>query len=115
MPEVGNVRWFVEATDEGLIVSVEDEGPGIPDQEMTLVTNRFFRGRHKSTVGSGLGLSIVDLALRANGARLNLRNRTGRSGLCAQMIWHTAPPPNRSSKRELPATSQTALRLGHAS
>lgn len=87
MPETGMVRWSMATSDGELSLFVEDEGPGIPDDEIAFATNRFFRGRHKSAVGSGLGLSIVDLALKASGARLRLRNRGDRSGLRAEIIW----------------------------
>jgi two-component system, OmpR family, sensor histidine kinase QseC len=87
MPRGGTVRWHVKHDTQNTIVSVEDEGPGIPEEELPLVTNRFFRGRHKSASGSGLGLAIVELALRANGASLNLANRTDRLGLRAEIIW----------------------------
>jgi two-component system sensor histidine kinase QseC len=87
MREDGVVRWLVESRNNIITVAVEDEGPGIPDEEMRQVTNRFFRGRHKSVFGSGLGLSIVQLALRTIGAELNLINRTGGCGLRAEIIW----------------------------
>jgi two-component system, OmpR family, sensor histidine kinase QseC len=83
----GIVRWSVESRAGETVIAVEDEGPGIPCEEMPLVTRRFFRGRYKSPAGSGLGLSIVELALRANSARLNLVNRTDRVGLRAEIIW----------------------------
>ncbi len=83
----GVVRWRVETLTDVIVISVEDDGPGIPQDELPLVTRRFFRGRHKSRTGSGLGLAIVELALRANGARLNLVNRTDRRGLRAEIIW----------------------------
>lgn len=86
-PCSGVVRWSVEQRAAATVIAVEDEGPGIPQEELPLVTRRFFRGRHKSPSGSGLGLSIVELALRANGARLNLVNRTDRAGLRAEIIW----------------------------
>ena len=80
----------MERSADALTVFIEDEGPGIPDDEIALVTNRFFRGRNKSALGSGLGLSIVDLALRANGARLVLHNRSDARGLRAQIVWEIA-------------------------
>ena len=86
----GAIRWSLERGDDTLTVSVVDDGPGIPEDEISLVTNRFFRGRNKSPLGSGLGLSIVDLALRASGARLVLQNRTDARGLRAQIIWEIA-------------------------
>ena len=85
--EPGIVRWSLQKNARALAVYVEDEGPGIPEDEIPLVTNRFFRGRNKSPLGSGLGLSIADLAVHASGARLVLQNRGDASGLRAQIVW----------------------------
>jgi two-component system sensor histidine kinase QseC len=103
MSHPGNIRWSTEKSAGALTVFIEDEGPGIPDDEIALVTNRFFRGRHKSALGSGLGLSIVDLALRASSAGLVLQNRTDTRGLRAQIVWQiaghqTAPTPPKDSR-----------------
>jgi two-component system sensor histidine kinase QseC len=78
-PDGGVVRWFMD----GDVLAVEDEGQGIPDDEIDKVTERFFRGRHRSAVGSGLGLAIVEAALRQAGTTLVLRNRSDRAGLRA--------------------------------
>jgi len=80
----------MERSADALTVFIEDEGPGIAEDEIALVANRFFRGRNKSSLGSGLGLSIVDLALRVSGARLVLQNRSGVCGLRAQIVWEIA-------------------------
>ena len=90
MQHPGIIRWSMERSVDTLAVYVDDDGPGIPDDEISLVTNRFFRGRNKSPLGSGLGLSIVDLALRASGARLVLQNRSDARGLRAQIVWGIA-------------------------
>jgi len=82
----GLVRWSLDRRSDETVIVVEDEGPGIPPDELPLVTRRFFRGRHKSPSGSGLGLAIAEIALSANAARLNLENRTDRSGLRAEVI-----------------------------
>lgn len=58
-------------------LSVEDDGPGIPAEELPRVRERFFRGRNHVGVGSGLGLSIVDLAVRQAGLILDLRSGLG--------------------------------------
>jgi two-component system sensor histidine kinase QseC len=83
----GNILWSMERSESTLSVYIEDEGPGIPDDELPLVKNRFFRGRNKSSLGSGLGLSIVDIAVRVNGARLVLQNRIDTNGLRATVVW----------------------------
>ena len=94
---------------QNTIVSIEDEGPGIPEEELPLVTSRFFRRRHKSASGSGLGLAIVELALRANGASLNLANRTDRPGLRAEIIW----PARSGYFQSIPTGTSERERHGH--
>lgn len=79
----GRVNWSAKLEPALVTIVVEDDGPGIPEAEMVLVRSRFFRGRHKSSSGSGLGLSIVELALNKIGASLILENRTGDAGLRA--------------------------------
>ncbi len=54
---------------------VEDEGSGIPVDELPRVTERFFRGRERSPTGSGLGLAIAQEAVAQMGGTLALRNR----------------------------------------
>jgi two-component system sensor histidine kinase QseC len=60
---------------------VEDEGPGIPPEELADMPKRFFRGRRQTGMGTGLGLSIVDLALRRLGGTVSLQNRADGTGL----------------------------------
>src|SRR5262249_40382772 len=82
----GLLRWSLERRPGEIVIAIEDEGPGIPPDELPLVTRRFYRGRHKSPSGSGLGLAIAELALRANAGRLGLVNRIDRAGLRAEAI-----------------------------
>lgn len=82
-PAGGKVIWRATASGRG--IAIEDEGPGIPEDELALVTQRFFRGRHKSALGTGLGLAIADAAARRLGATLRLNNRQDRSGLRAEI------------------------------
>lgn len=77
----GTVKWDAVRVGSFITISVDDDGPGIPDSELPLVTSRFFRGRHKSPYGSGLGLSIVQLAADKLGAKLTLKNRSDENGL----------------------------------
>jgi signal transduction histidine kinase len=69
----GPIRVIASAGPGRAIVSVADRGPGIPEDELARVTERFFRGRGAATGGSGLGLAIArELAERWGGA-LDLR------------------------------------------
>lgn len=74
-PSGGIVRCRAAQYGESGCVIIEDDGPGIPDDELPRVTERFFRGRNRAPVGSGLGLAIVELALGRSGWRLMLQNR----------------------------------------
>lgn len=81
----GRVAW--SALPDGAGFAIEDDGPGIPEDELPEVTRRFFRGRTRSGSGSGLGLTIAELAARRVGARLIFANREGASGLRVEIRW----------------------------
>jgi two-component system phosphate regulon sensor histidine kinase PhoR len=69
-PDAGRVevRAQREADGESVVLSVADEGPGIPPEELDRIFERFFRGdRSRGTPGTGLGLAIVRHILRAHG------------------------------------------------
>lgn len=86
-PVDGTIRW--RRVPQG--VCVEDDGPGIPADELPRVTERFFRGRNKSLSGSGLGLTIASLAAARMGARLELVNRDDAPGLRVSLLWQSRP------------------------
>lgn len=65
-------------------IVIDDSGPGIPEEELAKVCDRFFRGRNKTAMGSGLGLSIADFAARRIGAQISLENRAN-GGLRAKL------------------------------
>lgn len=55
-----------------------DEGPGIPDEDMPFITNKFYRGRNCGDEnGAGLGLYIVRYIAEQSGGSLILMNRSG--------------------------------------
>ena len=98
------VRWTLIASPAAVLLTLEDSGPGIPDDELGMVTKRFFRGRHKSAIGSGLGLSIAHTALEKDGLLLHLENRRPDAGLRAQIII----PAERFAAETEPAESADA-------
>lgn len=84
-PEGGSVRCSLEQTDDQLVFTVEDDGPGIPPEEMAHVAERFYRGANRSKNGSGLGLAIVKMAATRMGGEVALQNRP-EGGLRAMVI-----------------------------
>ena len=85
-PAGGEVR--VSLTRQGpepetLRIVVEDDGPGIPSENLETVFKRFYTSRPKGTVfgaNSGLGLSIVRQIVEAHGGRAHAENRHGEDG-----------------------------------
>ncbi len=84
----GGARLTLAIERDAIVVRVEDDGPGIPEESLALVLEPFVRldsARKRDTVGFGLGLSIVARAVEAEGGRLVLANRDG-GGLCAAIV-----------------------------
>ena len=64
-------------------VVVQDNGPGIPSEERSKVTQRFYR-LDQNVPGTGLGLSIVDAIAQLHGASLHLEDAS--PGLLACLV-----------------------------
>jgi len=72
-PEGGRVDVAVDrGEDGGAVLTVADNGPGIPADERERVFDRFYRGEGTIATGSGLGLSIVKRVADAHGATIAL-------------------------------------------
>ena len=64
-------------TDDSVIVEIEDDGPGIPDDKKARALQPFVRldeSRGDSTGGTGLGLSIAQTAIENHGGQIFLEN-----------------------------------------
>jgi len=78
-PAGGHVRLNARQQRETLIVSVSDDGPGIPADELPHLAERHFRGaRSRGVEGSGLGLFIVRAVVEAHGGTLRIASGVGR-------------------------------------
>lgn len=72
-PPGGKVVVSVKPIGPDAVLSVADEGPGVPAAERDAVLQRFVRGSQaRPTVGYGLGLALVAAVAKRHGARLNL-------------------------------------------
>lgn len=94
----------------GVVVRVEDRGPGVPAAEHEAVFGRGFRGQDAASVdGTGLGLYICARLMREQGGDLWVEDRPG--GGASFALW--LPAPSAPGQGEAPAArtadGQTAV------
>jgi two-component system, OmpR family, sensor histidine kinase TctE len=68
-------------------VSVEDNGPGIPETERSRVFERFYRVLGTGTEGCGLGLAIVREIAQSHGAEVKLASAIDGTGTTVHVIF----------------------------
>jgi signal transduction histidine kinase len=75
-----SVVVFARREGEWALVGVEDDGPGIPPDELARVFDRFFRGRstRDQQRGSGLGLTVVRRIVETAGGSVSAEQREPR-------------------------------------
>lgn len=69
-----------KAKENWIMLSVQDNGPGIDTQEQAQVFERFFRGKRAASghiPGTGLGLSMVKLIAEAHNGRITIQSTPG--------------------------------------
>jgi signal transduction histidine kinase len=70
----------IDATPTAIEITIDDEGPGIPEQDLSKVFEPFYRlewSRSRESGGVGLGLAIAQSTVQAHGGELILTNRPG--------------------------------------
>jgi signal transduction histidine kinase len=98
----GRVSVEVAPNHGGAVISVADDGPGIPADEFQHVLKRFYRlERSRRTPGNGLGLSLVAAVARLHGARIEMQDNA--PGLRFRLQFPFAREPDASIKDLPPA------------
>lgn len=79
-PKGGTVTIGVKAEADWCTLSITDNGPGIPAEELPKIFDRFYRSdsaRKAESGGHGLGLSIARIIVMAHGGKLRVRSKPG--------------------------------------
>jgi len=79
-PKGGTIVIGVKAEADSCTLSVSDNGPGIPSEELPKIFERFYRSdsaRKSEGGGHGLGLSIARIIVKAHGGKLRVRSKVG--------------------------------------
>ena len=71
-PPGGTVTLRAGYEEGGTVLRIEDNGPGIPEEQRGLVFERFYRILGSGQAGSGLGLAIVREVANLHAARISL-------------------------------------------
>ncbi|WP_066331624.1 ATP-binding protein [Azohydromonas lata] len=87
-PPGARVRVHVaRARGGGVLMGVEDSGPGLDDAQRARLGERFFRVLGSGASGSGLGWSIVRRIAAAHGARVRVQRSAALGGLEVRVEW----------------------------
>jgi len=88
-PNGGQVAISVKSIEEGVSVSVADTGPGIPEEDLNAIFDKFkqatIRG-YRDIKGTGLGLAIVKYIVDAHGGRVWVESKLGHGSVFAFVL-----------------------------
>jgi signal transduction histidine kinase len=91
----GLVRISADCRENGAVLAISDDGPGVPANECDLIFRRFYRSeKSRCTPGNGLGLSIVAAVARVHGA--NVKLSSNRPGLIVELQFPPSAPAQKS-------------------
>ena len=80
-PAGTSIQVIARQEEDGVYVSVADNGPGLSEADQKRIFERFFRAdpsrQRLSQEGSGLGLSIVDSVMQAHGGKVGVSSKPG--------------------------------------
>ncbi|MGH7037041.1 MAG: sensor histidine kinase, partial [Stellaceae bacterium] len=82
-PPGGEIRLMARHDGRAVLVTVEDEGPGVPEEKLSAIFDRFYTERplgEKFGTHSGLGLSISKQIVEAHRGMIWAENRRGAGG-----------------------------------
>ena len=80
LTEGGSVRLSVSLTEDGFLLSVQDDGPGIPKEELAHLTEAFYRvdkARSRRNGGAGLGLTLCKKIAELHNGSLDFWSELG--------------------------------------
>ena len=106
-PEGSVITIMIDALQDGVKLSVTDQGPGIDAQDLPHVFERFFQSRHtlsQNKEGSGVGLSIVKEYVQLHHGTVKVLS-DGVNGTCVEM---ELPRVQVMEETEAPANQQTS-------
>jgi two-component system nitrogen regulation sensor histidine kinase NtrY len=103
----GEVHLTLRESDDDVVLSIEDNGRGLPDQGRERLTEPYVTTRAR---GTGLGLAIVKNIVEDHGALLQLDDRPGGGAIVRVTFRHS-----RADDEAEPAARKAAMARAHGS
>lgn len=72
----GSIKLYAHSDDNHVVITVEDTGWGIAEEDMAQVLKKFYQGNNH-VAGSGLGLSISEQIVKLHGGHLLIKSQEG--------------------------------------
>ncbi len=99
--------WIrVERTDEGAMIAVEDDGPGVPPEDREQIFEPFVQGTSPGPGGAGIGLALVAKFAELHSGRAWVQERTG-GGASFRVLLAFEPRPDEVLVLEDPQETAT--------
>lgn len=102
-PPGGSINVGADVHDGQVVVCVRDTGPGVAEEDVPHLFDRFWQAQKKDRRGTGLGLSICRGVVEAHGGRIWVDTEIGRG----TAVFFTLPAPS----RQLPETAASAANV----
>lgn len=80
-PDQSEIEIRTDYRDGQFVLSVSDQGNGIPEEQLTKIFERFYRLENSAVDGTGLGLAICQVIVQAHHGEITVNNREG-GGSC---------------------------------
>jgi signal transduction histidine kinase len=90
-PKEGHIWVDVSQTPDGVLLTVQDDGPGIPADQLDHVFDRYFRLADQSVHGTGLGLAICRTVAEIHHGRISLAPGADGRGLVVTCEFRVGP------------------------
>ena len=72
----GKIEAAIRREEDWVVITVRDYGPGIPEEELPFVKQKFYKGSSKAR-GSGIGLAVCDEIIRLHNGAFEVDNAPG--------------------------------------
>ncbi|KZM50468.1 PAS-domain containing protein [Labrenzia sp. OB1] len=94
-PEQSTITVIGSEMDDKAVISVRDEGVGVPKEEISKIFNRYFRASTSSGIaGTGIGLNLTKMIVQKHGGNIHVESEVGKGTI----VTVSLPVVNRHAK-----------------